>query len=178
VPVALPGDRHVFAVLKWNVSDGALPMLLASYDDRLSHPDPALVGDAWHAQRMAEVRELAGLRGVRPVAPGHYPAIAWFDDIANPRTLHSVLAGPGDAVLPGVRLLGMTVEITDAPVTRQVRPLLPWLGKWDLGYLDAEVERPALDDLPEYRHITQNAFSAGEPYRNLPPRGSDPFIRP
>ncbi|NYT40702.1 hypothetical protein HZY97_08035 [Sphingomonas sp. R-74633] len=178
VPVALPGGKRLFAVLQWDQSDGALPMLLASYDDLLSHPDPALIGDAWHPQRMAEVRELAGLRGARRVAPGHYPAFAWFDDIANPRTLHSALVGPGEAILPGIRLLGMTVEITNAPVTRQVKPLLPWLGKWDLGYFDAEVDQAILEHFPEYRHITQNAFSAGDRYGNLPPPGSDPFTRP
>jgi hypothetical protein len=51
-----------------------------------------------------------------------------FRDPADPATVEQVVPATLDRSLgPGVRLLGMTVEVTNAPVMHGLARYLPWL---------------------------------------------------
>lgn len=152
-PVRLADGRYIFAVLRWDQIDGALPMLVASFADLVPPRSPTSDGDEINRQIMEQIRGLAKLRATRPVHPQHYPALAYFDDLSKPETIHTMSARPGGVIAPGVRLVNMTLEITDGPTTHQVRSILPWVGRRDLGYLDPEVRMNSTTQFPMYRRI-------------------------
>jgi hypothetical protein len=51
---------------------------------------------------------------------------------------------PAKSFGSSVRLVRVTIEITDDPVTRGIRNVLPWLGRKRVGYLPV----PMAPDLP------------------------------
>lgn len=140
-PVRLPNGKYIFALLKWDDSDDTAAlddMLTASFAGLL----PAVTGpdgEELRRQKIAQIGALAKLRTSRPIAPGHYPALAYFDDPLKPSTIHAVLVRPGETIAPQIRLVGMTLEITDAPVTHQILSILPWMLCRKSGYLDPRV---------------------------------------
>lgn len=160
-PVKLVDGRYIFAVLRWGQVDGTLPMLVESFADLVPPRSPTSDGDEINRQIMEQIRGLAKLRATRPVNPKHYPALAYFDDLSKPETIHAISAQPGDVIAPGVRLVKMTLEITDGPATQQIRSILPWVDRLDLGYLDPEVRFNSDKQFPTYRYIGVDQFATG-----------------
>lgn len=76
--------------------------------------------------------QLEALREVRAVPRRQYPTLVTFGDVADPTTVARV--DPDDLAAsfgPGVALRGMTLEITDDPVTKGVvEGVLGWLGPY------------------------------------------------
>ena len=77
---------------------------------------------------MATIQEQLG-KSPEPLPPQHWPLLATFDDLSKPETLHLVT---GTDLSPwfgsGVRLEGLTLQITREPVTKgTINSLLPWL---------------------------------------------------
>lgn len=159
-PIRLPNGKYLFAVLKWTEADAAKPMLLESFADILPPRLHPVHDDADNRQVMAQIKALSKLRASRPVKPKYYPVFAWFDDIARPRTIHALPAHVGDVIMTGVKLSGMTLEITDLPVTHQVKRILSWLHRKDLGYLDPKIKTTGY--FPEYRLLGSDDFVLGE----------------
>lgn len=93
-PVKLADGRYIFAVLRWDQFDGTLPMLVESFADLVPPRSPTPDGDEINRQIMAQIRELAKIRAMRPVHPQHYPALAYFDDLSKPETIHSIFCAP------------------------------------------------------------------------------------
>jgi len=160
-PIKLPNGNYLFAVLKWEQADAAKPMLLESFADLLPPQVSTSDGDIFNRRLMDQIRALSKLRATRPVKPEYYPVIAWFDDPTRPRTIHAKPARAGTAIVSGVTLRSMTLEITDAPVTWQIRSILPWLHREELGYLDPNI-KGIKRTFPEYMLIGADNFLAGE----------------
>lgn len=76
--------------------------------------------------------QLEALRETRAVPRRQYPTLVTFADVADPTTVARV--DPDNLAAsfgPGVALRGMTLEITDAPVTGGVvEGVLGWLGPY------------------------------------------------
>lgn len=84
---------------------------------------------------VAAYRRLLG-RGPREVGPGDLPDLVTFADVSDPKTVERVdpknLAG---ALCPGVQWHHMTLEVTDAPITRGLEKYLTWMPTVGGGYL-------------------------------------------
>ena len=67
----------------------------------------------------------------------NYPFLVRFRDLANPRTIEEVDPDALDKSFgSGVRLKALTVQATDADITRGIETLLPWLRDWRIGFFD------------------------------------------
>lgn len=77
---------------------------------------------------MARVNDQHGKPG-EVLPQKHWPLMATFDDISHPETLHIVKGSDLSAWFgPGVRVEGMTLEITHEPLTKgRIEAILPWL---------------------------------------------------
>lgn len=89
-----------------------------------------------------QVRDQRGrAEGVIAVPPYQYPMLVTFDDIADPESVH--LVDPADLAASfgsGVRLMSVTLEVTDKAVTEDVVARhLAWLGKYPETKLFAKV---------------------------------------
>lgn len=161
VSIQLSGGGYLFALLKWQKSDAALPMLTSSFADLLPARYQGADSEAGYQGWVAQIRALSAVRASRPVVPEYYPVLAYFDDLKNPRAIHAIAAGPGTPLREGVRLVGANLEITDAPLTESILKVLPWLSTRGLGYLDPDVNTKVTTQFPEYRMITADNFMMG-----------------
>jgi hypothetical protein len=57
------------------------------------------------------------------------PLFVAFKDEKIPRTIYEVDPQHMDSAFPGVRFIGLDIEITDAPVTNVLKRRLPWLDR-------------------------------------------------
>lgn len=55
------------------------------------------------------------------------PAFVSFANEADPKTIFEILPSDIQQKFPGVKFTGLDLEITDAPVTEELRDRLPWL---------------------------------------------------
>jgi len=58
---------------------------------------------------------------------GHMPAFVVFRDVTQPKTIFELQPYKLEQTFPGVKFVGLDIEITDAPVTKKLRQRLPWL---------------------------------------------------
>jgi len=58
---------------------------------------------------------------------GHMPAFVAFRDETQPKTIFELQPYKIEQTFPGVKFIGLDIEITDAPVTKKLRQRLPWL---------------------------------------------------
>jgi hypothetical protein len=83
-------------------------------------------------------RNITRLEGRKSVPHDHYPMLVTFADPDNPMSVRRV--DPDNLAAsfgPGHRLVALTLEITDEPVTEgRIDKVLPWLDGLDGGYLD------------------------------------------
>jgi len=77
-------------------------------------------------------RTLSRLRGVSDVPEEHYPLMVTFTDINDPMSVKKVEPDDLEAHFgPGVKLKGMTLEMTGEAVTSgRVEQVLGWLGEY------------------------------------------------
>jgi hypothetical protein len=114
--------------------------LLSGDDDALGQADQLIyttfrlgenlnVSDRTYEALMADLRSKP-LDTPAPVPAESYPLLVTFDDITKPETVREV--DPADMAAtfgPGVRLDGMTLEVTDVGVTEgTVDKVLNWIG--------------------------------------------------
>ena len=85
--------------------------------------------DNWIPRWMAALKQQTT---PRPVPPEYYPLLVTFDDLTDPASVKRV--DPADLAATfgaGYALKGITLEITDAPVTEGVvEGVLGWLGEY------------------------------------------------
>lgn len=88
-----------------------------------------------------------------PLPPEGWPLMVTFDDVSDPKTLRKV--HPADLAAsfgPGVRLKGVTLEVTKAAETKgKVEPVLGWLeavGR-DRANLKGKPENGLVSDQPD-----------------------------
>jgi hypothetical protein len=119
--VDLGGGQFLFALLAYEHSEephstGMIPLKLLS-------------GDAYVPDAFKRVQAARG-RGPITLPQKLYPRFLRFSDIMDPKTAE--LVDPDNLAKsfgPGVRLVRVTIEITDEAVTRGVRKVLPWLSR-------------------------------------------------
>ena len=188
-PVDLGNGDYLFAIFGWvDPPTRTFTMLTAPFKDQIPprSPDPSAVSESL----MEQFGALADVSGVREVEPEDYPALAIFADRKNPYSVRFVPATELQTVLPEYRIVRMTVEITDAPVSSQIENILPWIYCNDLGFLNPEIKKSRrkpfpqypIEQFPEYQKSGTGAFVQGLPrkewsklQRCLPKR---PPIRP
>jgi hypothetical protein len=77
---------------------------------------------------MARIKDQRG-KPPEPLPQEHWPLMATFDDMSRPETLHLIWrADLSPWFGPGVRVDGLTLQITSEPITEgRIETLLPWL---------------------------------------------------
>jgi hypothetical protein len=126
--VDLGGGQFLFALLAYEHSQephstGTIPLKLL----RQKLPNQS-DDDYWAPDTFKRV-QAARSRGPITLPQKLYPRFLRFRDIKDPATAE--LVDPDNLAKsfgPGVRLVRVTIEITDQPVTRGIRKVLPWLS--------------------------------------------------
>ena len=67
-------------------------------------------------------------KGRKPLSP-RLPLFVAFKDEKIPNTIYEVDPQHMGSAFPGVRFIGLDIEITDAPVTKVLKQRLPWLDR-------------------------------------------------
>jgi hypothetical protein len=137
--VDLGGGQFLFALLAYEESQephstGMIPLKLLS-------------DNAYWAPDTFKRVEAAGGRGPITLPQKLYPRFLRFRDIKDPATAE--LVDPDNLAKsfgPGVRLVRVTIEITDEPVTRGIRKVLPWLSP-NVGWFRLGVDDPKMPPL-------------------------------
>ena len=123
VAVDLPNGQTLFALLKTNAKHGDMAGL------SMTALDPAFRNDI--VESTARIASGDGVRRQAEVAPGDYPILATFHDLADPTSVQAV--HPADfasAFGPGYALRSITVQITEEPVTTMIKKKLRWLSSY------------------------------------------------
>jgi len=122
VAVDLPGGHTLFALLK---TTNGMRSDLATMS--MAALDPAFNNDI--VESADRIAKRTGIRSPAPVAASDYPMLVTFADIADPRSVVAVdPANLAASFGPGVRLRGITVEVTDEAVTMGLANSLTWLS--------------------------------------------------
>jgi hypothetical protein len=75
---------------------------------------------------------IAKQSGARGLEGKNIPALVMFADKAKPGTARIAKPhGPDGELVPGIKLLGATIEITADPVTNDIGEKLPWWSMKD-----------------------------------------------
>jgi hypothetical protein len=127
--VDLGGGQFLFALLAYEDSQepqstGMIPLKLLRQKPPLQSDDDYTDPDTFNRVQAA--------RGRGPITLPQklYPRFLRFRDIKDPTTAE--LVDPDNLAKsfgPGVRLVRVTIEITDEAVTRGIRKVLPWLSR-------------------------------------------------
>jgi len=137
---------------------GTLFALLSSRTDpenatRLAQAalQPDLFGRGGNAETWIEHRRaLREVRGRADVPISYYPMLVRFRDVRNSLTVEEIQPNNlSQAFGTGVRLTRISVEITEEPVTSNVRNLLPWLGEGPEQRLDPDFRMSTNPTLPQ-----------------------------
>jgi hypothetical protein len=127
--VDLGGGQFLFALLGYHRSEethctGLVALKLLRQKLPLQSDD-----DYWAPDTFKRVQAARG-RGPITLPQQLYPHFLRFRDTNDPTTAE--LIDPDNLAKsfgPGVRLVSVTIEITDEPVTRGIRKVLPWLSR-------------------------------------------------
>jgi hypothetical protein len=77
----------------------------------------------------SDLQRLKAAKGRVPLnAPGRLPVIAAFKDESDPKTIFQIDPTQIDLTFPGVKFVGIDIEITTDEITENVRRRLPWLN--------------------------------------------------
>lgn len=131
VIVDLPGRGAVFVLVTTPTSDG-------TYTHGTKGRFDTLVSDACELKKKRGkrdwseyVRSVGELTGSCAVPDNVVPLMVRFADEAEPGSIERVYPDtPETSLGPGVRFLGATVTVTDAPVTTGIGTRLTWLSKY------------------------------------------------
>ena len=87
---------------------------------------------------------------------GHMPAFVSFRKETQPKTIFQLQPYKMEQTFPGVKFIGLDIEITDAPITTKLRQRLPWL---DAGKQVLNANQPATDSAtPSSLQNSQSTF--------------------
>lgn len=101
------------------------------------------------------VRFVGQVTGTCAVPEEELPLMVAFGDEADPTSVERVFPGDPEPVLgPGVRFVGASVTVTDAPVTTGIGGRLTWLSEHSSRRL--EIGSPSTD--PPFAQIMQHGF--------------------
>ena len=132
VAVDLGGEQVLFALLKDESGDlGTVPML----------PEKVFADLTSGSERVRNLRQIASNEGLVRELPRfgprisdsrepfvQYPLLVRFRDLDQPESLEAVAPDAlGQGFGSGVKLKRITVQITDDPVTNDIKKRLPWL---------------------------------------------------
>ncbi|MBJ7440745.1 MAG: hypothetical protein JHD35_17200 [Sphingopyxis sp.] len=123
VVVNLPGGKTLFALLsKPGSAEGASAYAL-----------DALISKPWVGWKeyVADVSSLKKIRDVGVLPPKDWPMLVTFGDINDPTTVMSI--NPDDLVShfgTGVKIRRITVQVTQDPITSELRSRLAWIGTY------------------------------------------------
>ncbi len=133
VAVDLPGGRTLFAILRGADAESGmaelLPERLFGDTGRVARGEPR----KFVPDRVADLRDIASRVGETATLdctehPDWCPMLVTFADESNPASVKRVEPSNLAAQFgPGTRLWGITVEITDDPVTSGIEERLGWL---------------------------------------------------
>lgn len=147
IPVDLPGDRTLFALV---VTER--PASFGIFDIALDALDPAYNND-WvesvervhrreipsDSAKVPPVRSMGLTKVIKPGVPirSNYPMLVTFQDIRSPSSVERVDPQNLPATFgAGYSLKAITVELTDEPLTEKIGQKLPWLNSyWDRSTL-------------------------------------------
>jgi hypothetical protein len=129
VVVEVPGRDPIFVLLtaKENV-DWDASIAFKTFQDRFPMPRTP----------RGDTRVLAALREKAEIPAKWYPILVAFGDASRPASVYEVNASDSSRALGvGSRVVRMSIEMTDEPVTYAVDKILPWVSNLG-GYLDGE----------------------------------------
>jgi hypothetical protein len=140
VPEFVANVRGEAAVV--DLGDGRALVALLGPADPLDVPTPpeflAMHGLSDSSTSFQLIAKQSGARGLEGK---NIPALVMFADKAKPDTARIAKPhGPDGELVPGVKLLGATIEITADPVTNDIGEKLPW---WPMKDRPAAVARRA-----------------------------------
>ncbi|WP_273304289.1 hypothetical protein [Sphingomonas ursincola] len=123
VAVDLPNGQTLFALLKTNATHGDMAGL------SMTALDPAFRNDI--VESAARIASGKGVKRQAEVAPGDYPMLVTFRDLADPASVQAVTpTGFASVFGPGYALRRITVNITDQAVTTMIEKKLIWLSSY------------------------------------------------
>lgn len=158
--VKLADGEYLFAIFKDRSGyENTAPLLLNTFKDQLP-PVRTKAGEG-DISFMERFQALAKLRTARRVNPQDWPIVVSFSDVRNPYSAKIAIATELSAVLPRYSIREMTIEITDDPVTQGITKIIPWLGRDDIGYLDADVRKSLFATSPQYKRVDSDDFARG-----------------
>jgi hypothetical protein len=76
----------------------------------------------------AKLRDASGRKPFRLYGTTRLPVLISFTDESDPKTIFEIQPSEVGRYLSGVRFLSLYIEVTDEPVTRNLRARLPWLN--------------------------------------------------
>ncbi|MBJ7438643.1 MAG: hypothetical protein JHD35_06430 [Sphingopyxis sp.] len=159
VPVRLADGNYIFVVRKWQRGqEETLRMLRSSFAQSLTPISISANDDRYDSVVKDQFEELSRIRGSRPVSPEYYPIVAHFTDINDPNSIVAADAGRVDQIVKGAKLVSMTIEITDDPVTRRINAILPWFEKYRNDYFDPYARANPAKELPSEKRIEKSHF--------------------
>ncbi|MGO6855802.1 hypothetical protein ACCS68_36270 [Rhizobium beringeri] len=112
----------------------------------------------------ADFLTLSNATGRRPFrlhSTTRLPAFVSFTNEADPKTIFEILPSELGRYFPGVRFTGLDVEVTDAPITKELRDRLPWLKSTSNSEIfprDPRGARRPNSELPLSHMITRARF--------------------
>lgn len=141
IPVDLPGDRTLFALI---VTER--PASFGIFDIALDALDPMYNNDWVESVERVQRRRIAGgpaivppirsmglTREIQPGVPvrSNYPMLITFQDVDIPASVERVDPQnlPASFGL-GYEIKAITVELTDEPITQKIGRKLPWLSSY------------------------------------------------
>lgn len=121
VAVDLPNGQTLFALLKTSAKHGDMAGL------SMTALDPAFRNDI--VESAARIASGKGVNRQAEVAPGDYPMLVTFRDLADPASVQAVNPADFASVFgPGYALRRITVQMTDENFAPSLQERLRWLG--------------------------------------------------
>lgn len=142
---------YVFSTFQWRCRYSQVEaMLMDSFSDQLPPEIKSGKYEEMITSIKARVRALARAKGVRAVRPKFYPMVVTFSDRSKLESLVPTVDTDIGKIYPGHKLVGMSVQIVDEPVTRRLAPILPWLKTSRIGSYDPACYADREDNSPKF----------------------------
>lgn len=158
--IPLCRGRYLFATLRWR--DGVAEMMSETFADQLANERAALRLKGNDQTTADLIGAISRVRGARQLPRSEVPVLAYFSDRSDPTTVQAVTPEAlGSVFGRGYRVVAISVEITDEPITANIQPLLPWLQRGRYAAVDTRAYGKNVSDLTEAQHLEHADFAAG-----------------